>query len=76
MSRSIQTSSLEEKTYDPVGLLMGGDDDCTYACKLTHACEQLDLIGIFCPTVQLFQMEKIDVYSPSYTHFVPCYINI
>jgi hypothetical protein len=31
---------------------MGGDDDCTYACKLTHACEQLDLIGIFCPTVQ------------------------
>jgi len=40
---------LSSDSFEPLGLLVAGNNSSTYFCKLTHVVEQLKLLGIYCP---------------------------
>lgn len=40
---------LSSDSFEPLGLLVAGNNSSTYFCKLTHVVEKLKLLGVYCP---------------------------
>lgn len=40
---------LSSDSFEPLGLLVAGNNSSTYFCKITHVVAQLNVLGVYCP---------------------------